>query len=285
MKITRQICSLFALALSLAAFSAPGFAATLPLNQPEGLALDAAGNLYVANHGGDEVLIYNSSYAQKSSITQGIGGPAGVAIDPYGNLWVANELNENVTEYIKGKQNASATITEGLGAPDSLVVDGLDNLWVLNGELNVTIYSPTAVYAPPSKLVQTIAPSGGVQAFAVGAGAFLHADEDDNKLFLESASATLQGEPLSGGAFGFSATVLAPDDKGNIYGVNGSDVFIVHPNATATHFVTLPASATLLLGMAVDNARGRVYISDFLNGKIFVYSTAGKLIHTIANAK
>ena len=285
MKITRQICSLFALALSLAAFSAPGFAATLPLNQPEGLALDAAGNLYVANHGGDEVLIYNSSYAQKSSITQGIGGPAGVAIDPYGNLWVANELNENVTEYIKGKQNASATITEGLGAPDSLVVDGLDNLWVLNGELNVTIYSPTAVYAPPSKLVQKIGPSGGVQAIAVGAGAFLHADGDDSNLFLESASAILQGEPLNGAAFGFTATALAPDDKGNVYGVNPANriVFKALPNSTAINIVTLPATATVVFGMAVDNARGRVYISDFDNGKIFVYSTAGKLIHTIHN--
>ncbi|MGA2538055.1 MAG: hypothetical protein ABSF53_18740 [Terracidiphilus sp.] len=283
MKITRPIYSLFVLALILAAFPAPGFAATLPLNQPWGLALDASGNLYVANNGADQVLTYNSSYAQKSSITQGIHNPTGVAIDLYGNLWVVNESNGNVTEYIKGKQNTSATITEGLSSPDYLVVDGLDNLWVLNSTESVTIYSPTAAYAPPSKPVQTIAPSEGVQALAVGAGAFLHADDRDNKLFLDSASATLQGEPLNGGFFGFSATVLAPDDKGNIYGVNGADVFIVHPNATATSFATLPATATLVLGMAVDNARGRVYISDFNNNRIFVYSTAGKLIHTIHN--
>src|SRR5580658_11018632 len=104
MKITRPIYSLFVLALILAAFPAPGFAATLPLNQPWGLALDASGNLYVANNGADQVLTYNSSYAQKSSITQGIHNPTGVAIDLYGNLWVVNESNGNVTEYIKGKQ-------------------------------------------------------------------------------------------------------------------------------------------------------------------------------------
>jgi hypothetical protein len=92
-----------------------------------------------------------------------------------------------------------------------------------------------------------------------------------------------QGEPLSGGAFSFSASVLAPDDKGNVYGVSGSNVFIVHPNSTATHFVTLPTTVTAVRGAAVDNARGRIYIADYFNDKILVYSTAGKLIHTIHN--
>jgi hypothetical protein len=206
-----------------------------------------------------------------------------VAIDLYGNLWVTN--HSDVTEYTKGVQNTSATITDGLDGPDGLAVDGLDNLWVLNLSSHVTIYSPTAAYAPPSKLVQTIAPSAGINGFTVGAGAFLHSDANDNNLFLESASATLQGEPLSGPAFAFSATALAPDDKGNIYGFNPANriVFKALPNSTAVNCTTLPASAVLVLGVAVDNARGRVYISDLRNDKIFVYSTAGKLIHTIHN--
>jgi streptogramin lyase len=285
MKIARQIYSLFALALSLAAFAAPGFATTLPLNEPSGLAVDASGNLYVANRSGNEVLIYTPAYAQKGSISKNVNQPTGVAIDLYGNLWVANFGASTVTEYVHGVQNTSAAITDSVAEPSGLLIDGLDNLWVVNADVFVTIYSPTAAYAPPSKLVQKIGPSGGVQAIAVGAGAFLHADGDDSNLFLESASAILQGEPLNGAAFGFTATALAPDDKGNVYGVNPANriVFKALPNSTAINIVTLPATATVVFGMAVDNARGRVYISDFDNGKIFVYSTAGKLIHTIHN--
>lgn len=283
MKITRQISLLLALVLTLAGLPSPGFAATLPLNAPEGLAVDASGNLYVANFRASEILIYNSSYVQKSSITQGIHLPNSVAIDLYGKLWVANQETVDITEYSKGKQITAATITDGLSGPGTIAVDGLNNLWVQNLEANVTIYSPTGAFAAPSKLVQTIGPSEGIRAFAVGGGTFLHADAEDNKLFLESASLSLQGEPLSGGAFGFSASVLAPDDKGNFYGVNGSTVFEVLTNSTAINLATLPSTANLVLGMAVDNARGRVYISDFDNNKIFVYSTAGKLIHTIHN--
>jgi sugar lactone lactonase YvrE len=287
MKTTRLFSSLFVLTLCLVILASASFAKNLPLNFPAGLAVDASGNLYVANEDGQNILVYSSAYAQQrtKTITQGLNFPQGVAIDPYGNLWVSNNAGANVTEYTAGVQNTSNTITNGILFPSAIAIDGLDNLWVLNDSTDITIYSPTAVYAPPSKLVQTITPGGVIQGFTVGAGAFLFATS--TQVFLESASATLLGNPLNGGAFNFSfeQEQLAPDNSGNIYvGPDSShNVYIVRPNSTATVFVTLPSSVALVGGIAVDNVKKRVYISDFEGNQIFVYSTAGVLMHTIHN--
>jgi hypothetical protein len=37
----------------------------------------------------------------------------------------------------------------------------------------------------------------------------------------------------------------------------------------------------LISGIAIDNARGRVYIANYYGNSISVYSTAGVLLHTI----
>jgi hypothetical protein len=50
--------------LCLCAFASAGFAAPKPISYPRGLAVDAKGNLYVANSGGNDILVYNPSYSQ-----------------------------------------------------------------------------------------------------------------------------------------------------------------------------------------------------------------------------
>jgi sugar lactone lactonase YvrE len=287
MKPTRLFSSLFALTLCLAVLTSASFAKAKPLAGPIGLAVDAAGNLYVANNGANQILIYSPSYGQQTSktITSGVNRPTGLAFDPYGNLWAANDVggSSSVTEYTNGVQDTGNTITHDIVAPQTIAIDGLDNLWVLDSEGPLLIFSPTAVYAPPSHLVQTINPGNLGFAFTVGAGALVYGAFPGSQVFLESASATLLGNPLNGGAFGFGADALAADNQGNIYGANGSTAFILHPNATATTFVTLPFSP--VFGIAVDNVRKRVYFSDggLAGNQIVVYSTAGVLLKTIHN--
>ncbi len=294
MKIARLFSSIFALALCVPVLTSTSFTQNLPLNTPWGLAVDALGNLYVANSGGGtqgNILIYNSGYVQQTdkTITQGINQAEGVAIDPYGNLWVSNVFGNNITEYVNGVQNASATISTGISEPIAIAIDGLDNLWVSNNDLgSINIYSPTAVYAPPSNLVTTITPGINVYGIALGAGAFVFSSL--STIPLNSASATLLGSALDGPAYSLGASALAPDNSGNVYfsAWNGT-VYVAPPNLNgAPPFATPPQGKDWqgIFGMAVDNAHKRVYMSDGGDNKIFVYSTAagptyGKLIHTI----
>jgi hypothetical protein len=58
--------------------------AALQLKQPAGLAVDAAGNLYVANFGLNNILVYSPKYVQlaNKTIKQNISGLEAVAMDP-----------------------------------------------------------------------------------------------------------------------------------------------------------------------------------------------------------
>ena len=78
MKVTRLLSSLFALTLCLGVLASAATPPPFPVFQPYGLALDASGNLYVANSD-SKILKYNSAYVQQTSktITKGIGGPTG----------------------------------------------------------------------------------------------------------------------------------------------------------------------------------------------------------------
>src|SRR5271163_1086204 len=105
--LTRTVASTL---LCLVALTSASFAAKKPISFPRGLAVDAKGNLYVANSGGNDILIYNDSYVQTTSktITQGVSNPTGVAIDSQGNLWVSNYgtsnggANGSISEYTNG---------------------------------------------------------------------------------------------------------------------------------------------------------------------------------------
>ena len=87
MKSASRRARITATVLCLFAFVSATYAAKLPLNGPQGLALDAKGNLYVANMGGNDVLVYSPAYAQTSkTITKDVIQPATVAIDGSGNI-------------------------------------------------------------------------------------------------------------------------------------------------------------------------------------------------------
>ena len=115
-----------------------GWAST-PLNAPSGLALDAMGNLYVANFNSDQVLVYNPNYVQQpgKSITSELSAPTGVAFDSKGNVYVANLTgnggNGSITQYSSsGVLNTRFSITDGISFPIAIAVDGVDDLYVLN---------------------------------------------------------------------------------------------------------------------------------------------------------
>ena len=277
MKSTKSIaCTL----LCLVFCASLSFAAT-PLNNPSALAVDAKGNLWVANQGANNILKYNPSYVlqPKATITAGINTPTGVAVDPLGNIWVVDSVDGEVTEYVNGIQNTAATITDGIVNPAGLAIDGLGNIWVANAFSNVTVYAEKFPYAAHLSLIQTFTPGIPVYSIAIVGGSLAWGS------LSQSALTAIESElVLTPSTFGVpkskTTLALAGGAKGVVYMGNIDGTITVYTPATnsTTQFLNLGAVPA---GIAVDKARGRVYISNGAANTISVYSTAGVLLHTI----
>ena len=269
-----------------------GWAQTL--NGPSGLALDAKGNLYVANEFGNQVLVYNPNYVQQAGkeITSGLYYPVGVAFDSKGNVYVANRLSNggagSITQYSSvGVLNSRFSIT-ALGEPVAITVDAFDDLYVLNAGFildpnpTITVYPLYDTIKGPF-LLTTIAldPNLGPYGIAVhGVDLYVGTASSWEKGFVSELLVAAGGFPVLQSTDS-PVVALATDRAGDLYVVNGNGEVDFWGSAGEVVFLPPSGSTIFRAGIAVDNARGRVYLSNFQGNQVLVYSTKGTLLHTI----
>ncbi len=277
--------------LCVAVFASASLAATNPLNNPRGLAVDAKGNLYVANTLGGtsetgNILVFNASYVMQPTmtITQDISLPSGVAFDGLGNLWVANfganrySATGSLLEFTGGVENHTAIYT-GIVGPGAMAIDGVGNIWVSNENSTISVFAPELPLFPAYLQVQTITPPPPIYAIAATANAILWGSGAGSGAYLADEFEALKGDNV-GSNLGSHVDGVAMGSAagGNTYVGNSDQSVVLITPTTAPTFVTL---SFVPAGIAVDNVRGRVYISSGFGNSIAVYSTAGKLLHTI----
>src|SRR5690349_1296108 len=116
------------------------------LNQPGAIALDGAGNIYVANELGfssNSVTVYAAGASGNATPTATIAGsntglsvPVVIAVDGAGKIYVTNFGNNSITVYAAGASgNATPTATiaggnTGLSGPVGIALDGAGNIYV-----------------------------------------------------------------------------------------------------------------------------------------------------------
>ena len=71
------------------------------LNQPNGVAVDRLGNLFVSDNGANDIFKYTPGGVQ-STFATGLDGPSGLAFDSSGNLFDADNTGGNVYEFTPG---------------------------------------------------------------------------------------------------------------------------------------------------------------------------------------
>ena len=118
---------------------APGYGSqvTLPftgLNNFSGLAVDTAGNVYVADSGNSRVLeLAAGSAAQEVLPFTGLSNPQGVAVDRAHNIYVTDAWNNRVLEQAAGSSTQSALPFTGLTYPSGVAVDTAGNVYITDG--------------------------------------------------------------------------------------------------------------------------------------------------------
>jgi sugar lactone lactonase YvrE len=99
---------------------------TTGLSIPEGLAVDAKGNVYEADYGTSSILKITSTGAV-STFASGIGAN-GLAFDAAGNLYAADINDSSIVKYTPS--GAMSTVASNLNTPDALAFDNKGNLYV-----------------------------------------------------------------------------------------------------------------------------------------------------------
>ena len=165
------------------------------LNSPQGLALDAANNLYASNVNNSSILkITPDGTVTTFASGSGLDGPQGLVFDPAGNLYAANS-NTSTISRISPLGIVSTFANSGLSSPAGLALDLAGNLYAANiGDNSITKILPngsTSVFAANGGLsfpfgiafddlqnlyvanlgsssISKITPSGTISTFASG---------------------------------------------------------------------------------------------------------------------
>ena len=109
---------------------------------PRGLAVDSAGNVYVADLGNNSVRKITPS-GIVSTLASGFSGPTGVGVDSAGNVYVSESSNSRISKITSGGivttlAGGTAGFADGIGTnaqfqnPQSLTADSAGNIYVVD---------------------------------------------------------------------------------------------------------------------------------------------------------
>ena len=140
----------------LGAYDAPMRIIKWGVGDPSGIALDAAGNVYVANRLWQTVTVYSpNKLGPVRTLKVGAGFPQAIAVDASGNIYVANFKGTGTEPYVlvftPGKQEATLRITDGITSPKAVTTDRRAYLYVAN-EFNIAVYPPGSL--KPSAVIK-----------------------------------------------------------------------------------------------------------------------------------
>jgi hypothetical protein len=309
--------------------SVDGTGSAARFSQPSGVAVDAAGTVYVADTGNNTIrkitsggvvtTLAGAAGSGNPGAADGAGsiarfnGPQGVAVDGAGSVYVADGSNATIRKITSDGMvttlagtAGSLGVADGPGSaaqfnrPASVAVDAADNLYVADS-VNNTIRFGT-LFVPPASL--TLA-SGNTATLAVGdTGAGLTYQWQRNGTVLSGAvDSTLSLanlQPANAGLYTY--TVAMPGGAGGaggpsdpvILGVSTTSevigagtvlqpTHIVHPNGNIFDQVLLTGAAETLTALPGQAARTS-YI-DLNNDIVQVeFSGAGTLSLALDNA-
>jgi NHL repeat len=135
---------------------------TTALDNPQQVAVDAKGKIYVANYSANTVTTYTKSGQQTTpTITAGLNEPVGVAVDAKGKIYVTNQGNNTLTTYTADGKQTTPTITKGMNDPGYLTVDSGGKIYVPQLASNsVTTYTSSGKPTKPTLTGGLVEPVG-----------------------------------------------------------------------------------------------------------------------------
>jgi hypothetical protein len=268
-----------------------------------GVAIDAAGNRYVAESGPSLVAVFAPGSTTPASYLTGVQNPTYLAFDHAGDLFVFSSFTSQLWEFAPGSTTPTATLSGVKNPQGNPAFDASGDLFISNFDSNtVTEYAPGST-APTATLTGLDGPgylafdAGGdlfvtnvnantVSEFAPGAltptvtlGGLNHpqdlaCDSRGNLFVCNYGSDTIS--EFSPGATTPTATLTGLSGPGDVaFDASGNLFVLNHSSGTVSEFapesttptVTLTGLSTITVRMAFD-AQGDLYVVDYGNSLV-----------------
>ena len=253
-----------------------GIAAALPtggttLSLPSAIAVDSAGNTYIADTGNSQIVKVNSqgsaSVLTISGLSPALSFPAAITVDGSSTLYIADSGNHRVVAVASsGTGTVVDTPSVTLSTPQGVAVDQSGNLFIAdtgnNQIVKVTAAGAASIFSITGLTTALNTPSG----LAVGlTGTLYIADSVNSRIVVVPAGGTA-GSALTITGLGTALDTprgVAVDRLGNIYvaDTNNHRIVIVTTGGAGSTLNTGSVTLSLPKGVALD-VYGTIYIAD-----------------------
>jgi hypothetical protein len=263
---------------------------TLPftgLNDPSGVAADAAGNVYVSNSGFSGINtvleLPAGSGSQVASGFEQLEHPLGLAVDAAGDVFVADSGFNDVVELRHGANGSVSNSTlpfTGLNDPQAVAVDGFGDVFVANLLSNQVVELPAGPGGFASQVTLPFTGLNQPSGVAVdGAGDVFVADSGNRRVV-----------ELPHGNSGYASQVTVPftapigpiqvavDGAGDLIVTDDLNQQVVELPRGSTSQVTLATGLADPWGLAVDTS-GDVFATELSSGQVVELRRAVTAFH------
>jgi hypothetical protein len=141
------------------------------LSYPYGVAVDAAGDVFIADPGINQVVEITTGGVQTAVQASGLGGPTGVAVDGTGSVFIADPNNARVVEMRRSQAPSLTFASTNIGntstdSPQSVTVQNIGNQPLNAVAPGLVVTGPNFLQVPGSGV-----PADCAGGFALAPGA------------------------------------------------------------------------------------------------------------------